>query len=73
MEIVKNYASRTGHPISRSEIAILTGVFSTSTTYLYELAQSMLLSWDNGSYQTTKDFDRLYAQMEQDGGMEESR
>ena len=34
--------------------------FQNVNAYYYELTQSMLLSWDSGQYQTTKEFDRLY-------------
>ncbi len=67
-EMLKGYASRTGHPVSRKEITVVTEAFNTSTAYYDELNQSMLLSWDTGQFQTTKQFDRLYTQMEQDGG-----
>jgi hypothetical protein len=65
-EMMENYNSRTGHRISRQDIAVLTKVFATSNQYYYELAASMLISWDSGTYQTTKEFDSLYVQMEQD-------
>lgn len=63
----KSYRSRTGHQISRQEVGALTNEFNVANDYYYELALSMLISWDSSQYQTTKAFDRLYTQMEQDG------
>lgn len=72
-EMIKSYTSRTEHPITRKEVAALTEGERTSTAYYYALAQSMLLSWNAGKYYTTKEFDRLYAEMEKDGGRKVSK
>jgi hypothetical protein len=72
-EMVRSYTSRTGHHIPRQDVAVVTKAFATSNRYYYELARSMLLSWDGGNYQTTKEFDSLYIQMEQDGGRKPSK
>jgi hypothetical protein len=66
--MASGYHSRTGQRLSREDVANLTKALTISNQYYYALAQSMLLSWDSGQYKTTKEFDRLYLQMEQDGG-----
>jgi hypothetical protein len=71
--MLKGYAHRTGHSLSRKDVAVVTEAFNTSTAYYYQLAQSRLLSWDTGQYETTKEFDTLYAQMERDGWRKPSK
>jgi hypothetical protein len=63
----ENYSTRTGHRISRQDVVALTNGVNTANDYYYELSTSMLISWDSSQYQTTRDFDRLYAEMEKDG------
>ena len=63
--MVKSYYARTKHYFTGQDVKSLTGGIVTANSYYYALAQSMLISWDSGQYQTTKDFDSLYRQMQQ--------
>jgi hypothetical protein len=65
--MVKSYYARTRHYFTGQDVKSMTSGFIAANSYYYALAQSMLISWDGGQYQTTKEFDSLYRQMQQDG------
>jgi hypothetical protein len=67
-KMMEGFVSRTGHRFSRQDVNALAKAGAQSDAYYYELAMSMLLSWDAGHYYTTKKFDTLYPQMKADGG-----
>lgn len=67
-QMMKGYVARTGRPLTRQDVNSLMEAATQANAYYYELAKSMLISWDGEQYQTTKAFDTLYLQMKASGG-----
>lgn len=60
---LQSYVNRTGNYFTEEDVNNLSFIAKVSNDYYYELLQSMLLSWDNKKYTTTKDFDALFQGM----------
>jgi hypothetical protein len=61
--VIREYTTRTGQYLSPEEMRLFRGGMKLSADYQYELAQSMLFSWDQRSYTTTQAFDKLAKQV----------
>src|ERR1035438_1842260 len=72
-QMMKGYVARTGRPLTRQDVNSLMESATQANAYYYELAKSMLISWDSEQYQTTKAFDTLYLQMKASGGRKPSK
>lgn len=57
--VLKEYNDRTGTKIKKTEFEVLTKTFEITNEYHYELAQSLLTSWDTKSKFTTSNFDKV--------------
>ena len=61
--VFRDYTTRTGRYNSPEEMRLFTAGMRVAGEYQYELARSMLLSWDQQSYFTSPKFDELAKQM----------
>lgn len=65
--VMKSYVGRTGNYISNNEINGVINSINEGNDYQYELGRSLLFSWDNHQHFTSKRFDELYLEMQQEG------
>jgi hypothetical protein len=64
---LKSYADRTGHYLTKSDVETFVRLMNMANDYQYELGQSLLFSWDSHRPYSTKRFDKLCKEMQQDG------
>lgn len=65
--VLDTYSRRTGRTVTQAQYDLFMWSTKLSTDYLYELGQSLLLSWDSRTERMTRAFRPLHKQMREAG------
>lgn len=58
-QVMEDYTKRTGSRMTRAQYDMFLGLMKLNDDYMYELGQSLLISWDRKERFTTSGYDRL--------------